>query len=80
MPLDIYPSARKHGIADQDIEHALSQAMNIHDRDDGTRFYLGPARSAKLLEITTIVRPDGSEMAIHAMAMRPKYRRILSKG
>jgi hypothetical protein len=61
----IHPSAHKHGIADEDIE------------DDDTRLYLGPSRSADLLEVVTIVRDDGSELAVHAMKMRPKYRRLL---
>jgi hypothetical protein len=38
---------------------------------------LGPARNAQLLEVVTIVRDDGSELAIHAMKMRAKYRRLL---
>lgn len=77
--VDIHPSARKHGIADADadIEHATTQAMTIEDQDDSTRLYLGPACDAALLEVMTIVRDDGSVLAIHAMAMRPKYRRLL---
>lgn len=38
--------------------------------------YLGPARSADLLEVVTVVRDD-EELVIHAMKMRPKYRRLL---
>jgi hypothetical protein len=75
--LTIYPSARKHGIADADIEHAVSHAMSIDDRDNQTRLYLGTARNADLLEVATIARGDHSEVAIHAMKMRPKYRRLL---
>lgn len=78
--VEIHPSARKHGIADEDIEHAMSHALAIDDQDDDTRLYLGPARSAALLEVVTIVRDDGSELAIHAMTMRPKYRRLLPGG
>ncbi|HEY6771424.1 MAG TPA: hypothetical protein VI035_03130 [Solirubrobacterales bacterium] len=51
--------------------------MSIDDQEDDTRLYLDPARNADLLEIVTIVRDDGSELAIHAMRMRPKYRRLL---
>jgi hypothetical protein len=51
--------------------------MAIEDHDDDTRLYLGPARNAELLEVVTIVRDDGSELAIHAMAMRAKYQRLL---
>jgi GNAT superfamily N-acetyltransferase len=75
--VEIHPSARKHGIADADIEHAMRHALAIDDQDDDTRLYLGPAPNAELLEVVTIVRDDGSELAIHAMRMRPKYRRLL---
>lgn len=77
--MDVHPSARKHGIADEDIEHATTHAMAIEDHDD-TRLYLGPSRNAELLEVVTIVRDDGSELAIHAMKMRAKYQRLLPGG
>jgi hypothetical protein len=78
--VEIHPSARKHGIADEDIKHATKNAMAIDDQDDDTRLYLGPARSAELLEIVTIVRDDDTELAIHAMKMRDKYQRLLPEG
>ena len=77
--MEIHPSARKHGIADGDIEHAIRNPMTIDDLDDDLRLYLGPARNADLLEIVTIVRDVGSELAIHAMKMRPKYQRLLPR-
>ena len=78
--MDVHPSARKHGIVDEDIKHAAEHAMAIDDQDDETRLYLGPSRNAELLEVVTIVRDDGSELAIHAMRMRPKYQRLLPEG
>jgi len=75
--VEIHPSARKHGIADEDIEHAIDNAVAIDDQEDDVRLYLGPARNADLLELGTIIRTDGTELAIHAMRMRPKYRRLL---
>lgn len=51
--------------------------MSVDDQDDDTRLYLGPARNTELLEVVTIARDDGSELVIHAMTMRPKYRRLL---
>jgi len=78
--VEIHASARRHGIADEDIEHAMEHAMAIEDQDDDTRLYLGPSRSADLLEVVTIVREDGSELAIHAMRMRAKYQRLLPGG
>lgn len=78
--MEIHPSAGKHGIADEDIRHALDNAMSMDAQQGDTRLYLGPARNAELLEIVTIVRDDESELAIHAMKMRPKYRRLLPGG
>lgn len=75
--MEIHPSARKHGVADEDIEHAMDNAMSIDDQEDDTRLYLGPARNVELLEVVTIIRDDASELVIHAMKMRPKYRRLL---
>lgn len=74
--LEIHSSARKHGLSDEDIKHAVSHAMSIDDRDNGTRLYLGSARNADLLEVATVLT-DGLEIAIHAMKMRPKFRRLL---
>jgi hypothetical protein len=33
-----------------------------------------------MLEVVTIVRDDGSELAIHSMSIRSKYRRLLPGG
>ena len=78
--MEIHPSARKHGIADEDIEHATAHAMAIEEQDDDTRLNLRPSRSVDLLEVVTIVRDDGSELVIHAMKMRARYRRLLPEG
>jgi hypothetical protein len=75
--LRIHPAARKHGIPDADIRHAVKHAMKVEDSDDWTRFYLRPDRSAALLEVVTVTRSRGPELAIHAMKMRPKSERIL---
>lgn len=78
--MDVHSSARKHGIADEDMQHAAENAMAIEDQDDDTRLYLGPARNTELLEVVTIRRVDGSELAIHAMSMRAQYQRLLPGG
>ena len=75
--MEIHPSARKHGNADEDIEHAMRHALAIDDQDDDTRLYLGPDRSGDLLDVVTILRADHSELVIHAMRVRPKDRRLL---
>jgi GNAT superfamily N-acetyltransferase len=75
--LDIHPSSRKHGVAEEDIEHAVTHATAIDDTRDDARLQLGRARNAALLEVLTIPAVEGSELAIHAMRMRPKYRYLL---
>ena len=75
--MEVHPSARKHGIADEDIEHAVTHAMAIDDMHDDARLYIGPARNAALLEVLTIPLVGGSELAIHPMRMRPKYKHLL---
>lgn len=80
MLLEIHQAARKHGIADKDIQHAVINAMTIDDQGDETRLYLGPARNADMLEIVTIPRAGQVELAIHAMPMRPRFTRLLTGG
>jgi len=75
--VEIHESALKHGIAEEDIQHAVSNAVAIDDRDDDTRLYLGAARNGNLLEIVSLRRDDDTELAIHAMMMRTSYRRLL---
>ncbi len=73
-----FASARKHGVADADIAHAIRQALAAGEQDDGkVVLYLGPDRSGNLLEVVSVVRDDGSEIVIHAMRMRSKYEPFL---
>lgn len=51
--------------------------MTIDDFEDWTYHYLGPGRNGNLLEVVTVMRGKRSEMAIHAMKIRPKYKRRL---
>jgi len=64
-------SARKHG--DGDIAHAVITA----EQDDGKVLYLGPGPVGNLLEVVAVAREDGTEVVIHAMAMRRIYEPLL---
>ncbi len=75
--MEIYASARKHGIDDEDIAHAIEHALAAGEQEDGKVLYLGPDRSANLLEVVSLLRDDGSEIVIHAMRMRAKYKPFL---
>ncbi len=75
--LEIHPSARKHGIDDSDIEHAVMNAICADKQEDRLRLYIGPAQNADLLEVVTVDYGGRAELAIHAMRMRPKYIDLL---
>lgn len=70
---DIYESARKHGVSDDDILHAIDFAFLAAEEDDGKVLYLGPDKSGNLLEVVTVRRDDATEIVIHAMKMRRMY-------
>ena len=75
--LDIYSSARRHGVADKDIEHAMQHAIVVAEDDEGKGLYLGPDRAGNLLEVVCVIRAGGSEVVIHAMPMRSGYESLL---
>ena len=75
--VEIYRSARKHGVDDADIGHAVDHAMAVGEQDDGKVLYLGPDRSGRMLEVVSVRRDDETEIVIHAMVMRLGYERLL---
>jgi hypothetical protein len=79
--VDLHLSAFKHGVRAEDIEHAVRHALAVDELDDDLCLYLGPSRDGAFLEIVTVLRDaPAPELVIHAMAMRPKYRRLLPGG
>jgi hypothetical protein len=77
--VEIHDSARKHGVADEDILHAIDHALAIEDAaEDPDRWLLiGPDRAGNLLEVVVLTTVEGTQLVIHAMPMRPKYRGLL---
>jgi hypothetical protein len=69
----ILASARKHGVADEDIVHAYHHPIRVLVLDDLTML-IGPDPSARLLEIGVSTR-EGIEFVVHAMPARPKFIR-----
>jgi hypothetical protein len=49
----------------------------VAEGDDDKVLYLGPDRAGNLLEIVSVFREDGTEIAIHAMRMRQMYGSLL---
>ena len=77
--MEIHPSARKHGVADEDICHAIDHALAIEDagEDPDRWLVIGPDHAGNLLEVVVLVTIDGAQLAIHAMRMRAKFRRLI---
>lgn len=78
--VEILASGRRHGIADEDIQHCTEKALVIEEvANDPVRYLvLGPDRAGNLLELVVLDRPQGPAV-IHAMKMRPKYRGLLPR-
>jgi len=75
--VEIRDSARKHGIADDDIAHAVDHALVVAEIDPDKTLYLGPDRAANLLEVVVVTRVGSDPLAIHAMRMRKQYEPYL---
>lgn len=77
--VEVHDSARKHGVADEDTLHAIDHALAFEDAgEDPDRWLLiGPDRAGNLLEVLVMITVEGNQIAIHAMPMRDKYKRLL---
>lgn len=64
---------------EEDINHAIDHAVAIEDagEDPDRWLVIGPDRAGNLLEVVVITTVEGTQLAIHAMRMRGKFRRLL---
>lgn len=69
--------ARKHGVPDPDIQHAVRAAMRMVAMDDDLTMLIGPAPDGALLEIGVLDIDGDDPVVIHAMPLRPKFYRLL---
>ncbi|MGH9067534.1 MAG: hypothetical protein ACRD0J_08615 [Acidimicrobiales bacterium] len=69
--MQITDDARKHGIADLDMEHAVRNPIRVLSQGDRD-LYIGADRTGRLLEVV-VLDDDGEPVVIHAMALRPKF-------
>jgi hypothetical protein len=79
--VEIHRSARRHGIGEDDMVHAVAHALAFEDlgEDPDRWLVVGPDRAGSLLEIVVLLTEEGKDMIIHAMAMRPIYQRLLKR-
>lgn len=69
----ILASARRHGVADDDMLHAYRNPVRIFEFDELTML-IGPDKAGRLLEIG-MVSAEGIELVVHAMQARKKFWR-----
>ncbi len=69
----ILASARKHGVADEDMIHAYHHPIRVLVLDDLTML-IGPDLSVRLVEVGVSNR-EGIDFIVHAMPARPKFFR-----
>ena len=67
----IWESARRHGIADEEIRHALRNfiAQSDDTGDDDVTMFIGPDATGNLVEVGVLSTEDGP-VVIHAMPGR----------
>jgi hypothetical protein len=72
--------ARKHGVSDADILHAVRNSMRWVEVDDDLTMLIGAATDGALLEVGVLGIDGDDPVAIHAMPLRRKFYRFLSEG
>jgi hypothetical protein len=79
MRVELHLSARRRGVPDEDIAHAFSRRMIEEFLGDEPERWLviGPNRAGNFLELVVLTTSEGGQLVIHAMPLRPKYRRLL---
>lgn len=80
--MKVHPSARKHGIADDDIVEAAHWSHWVEPIEDDDwphrELRLGFDTRARLLETVVLVFESGNELVIHAMPARRQFWDLLT--
>jgi hypothetical protein len=71
--------ARKHGVSDADIWHAIRTATHKIDMDEDLTMLIGPAHDGTPLEIGLLDISGEDPVIIHAMRLRPKFYPSISQ-
>lgn len=73
--MEIRGSARKHGISDDEIQHAWDNAIRLVEYEyDGEErlLVIGPDQHGRLLELVAVPAGEPTRI-IHADRLRPKF-------
>ena len=81
--MEIHRSARKHGVTDSAVRHAITHAIVIVDLEPDEEppkvLAIGPDPAGNLLEIIWVELDAGREVVIHAMGLRPTFQGLLDE-
>jgi len=73
VTVDVEPAARKHGVTDDDMLHAIRHHWRAFETDDpSVTMFIGPSRAGEPLEVGVVEDDDGVAV-IHAMTARAKF-------
>lgn len=87
--MEVHRSARKHGVSDDAIVHAVEHATVVVDLQPDAEpprvlsigpDVAGPDVAGNLLEIIWLEFPDRVPVVIHAMALRRTFYDLLPRG
>jgi hypothetical protein len=69
--------ARKHGVPDEHIHHAVRNAVRGVRLDEELTMLIGATPDGALIEVGVLDLDGDDPVAIHAMPLRPKFHRFL---
>ncbi len=79
--MEIFESAYRHGLTDDEILHAWNNALGFYDintdHEPTKSLCIGPDLSGSLLEILHLQFTD-HDVIIHAIPLRPVFRTYLT--
>lgn len=82
--MEVHRSARKYGVSDVAIVHAVDHALVVidlePDADPPRVLAIGPDEAGNLLEIIWLEFPDRAPIVIHAMPLRRTFYDLLPRG
>lgn len=75
--MDVADSARRHGVADEDMSHAVRNRLRVV-AGEGQALVIGADRAGRMLEVVVLDDdPEDEPVIIHALPLRPKFFPLL---
>lgn len=76
--MEVVADARKHGVLDDDMRHAVRHAIRTVDlHDEDKTLMIGADRAGRLLEIVVVGLDTDRSRIIHAMRLRRSFYQFL---